>query len=94
MNSFTCSVSVQLFQIWYVLECYTRFDAWNEAGQMRCLSKAIRIMQPPPAQPVAISYDQCVEPVNWNPVVMGQVVLNQYQQNVLDESTKAYQVQF
>jgi hypothetical protein len=57
MNSFTCSVSVQLFQIWYVMECYTRFDAWNEAGKMRCLSKAIRIMQPPPAQLVAISYD-------------------------------------
>jgi hypothetical protein len=49
-------------------------------------------MQPPPADPILIPIDQCVEPQDWNPVVMGQINLNQFQQNVLDESTRAYQL--
>ena len=74
---FTCSVSAKLFTVNYYLRVYVKHDAWNEFFKGPYVSQPIKIMLPPPQQQIVANYEEYQKPQDWNPVVMGEVVLNE-----------------
>jgi hypothetical protein len=61
----------------YYLKCFVKHDAWNEFGQGKFVSQPIKIMQPPPQYSI-ISTNMEQPPQDWNPIVMGEVVFNEF----------------